>query len=92
MIIAQYVLIKCDQEHGKHTVEKFSYVSRTPSRSCAICLDATQGLFDWEVALHADTNIPRSPLIDRLLMAANVRNMALQVASKPLVRRELVEA
>jgi len=80
ILIAEYVLIKCDQEHNKHVVEKFSYVSRTPMRSCAICLDMTQGLFDWEIELLKDIPKTNNDHLDRLMLAANVHNVTRTLA------------
>lgn len=72
--VASYVLYKCNTQHTKHVVEKFSYVKRDPLRSCAFCVDAVEGLSDWEINLLSD--IPDFSISDRLLMAANIRNMA----------------
>jgi hypothetical protein len=74
ILVAKLMLVKCEQDHAKHTVEKFSYVKRDPLRSCAFCIDYVEGLADWEINLLADTGFKPS---DRLLMASNLRNMAL---------------
>jgi hypothetical protein len=73
IIVAKLMLIKCEQDHTKHEVEKFSYVKRDPLRSCAFCVDKVEGFADWEIELLKDTNFTVS---DRHLMAANLRNMA----------------
>ena len=73
IIIAKFMLIKCEQEHNKHVIEKFSYVKRDPLRSCAICVDKVEGFFDWEFDLLKDSNVD----VSRQFMAANVHNMAL---------------
>lgn len=74
-LIAKAILIKCEQDHTKHTVEKFSYVKREPLRSCATCVDMVEGLFDWEIELLKD--IPDFHVSPRLLMASHIRNSAM---------------
>jgi len=74
IIVAKFMLIKCEQEHNKHTIEKFSYVKREPHRSCAFCVDKVEGFADWEIELLRDTTFT---IPDRHLMAANIHNMAL---------------
>jgi len=75
IIVAKFMLIKCEQDHGKHTIEEFSYVKRYPLRSCALCIDMVEGLSDWEIELLKD--VPDFKISERHLMAANIRNMAL---------------
>lgn len=76
ILVAKLMLIKCEQDHTKHEVEKFSYVKREPLRSCAFCVDWVEGMSDWEINLIRDT-WPDFNLSEKHLMAANLRNTAL---------------
>jgi len=75
ILIAKLTLIKCEQDHGKHVKEEFSFIKRDPLRSCAICIDMVQGISDWEIQLLLDSPNPILP--ERLMMASNIRNMAI---------------
>jgi hypothetical protein len=74
-LIAKVILIKCEEDHKKHTIEKFSYVKRDALRSCATCVDMVEGLSDWEIELLKD--IPDFHISPRLLMASHIRNSAM---------------
>ena len=74
--VAEYVLYQCDTQHNKHIGVKFSYVKREPLRSCAFCVDAVEGLTDWELELLKDVKFGY-PTSERHAMAANVRDIAL---------------
>lgn len=76
ILVAKLMLIKCEQDHGKHEIEKFSYVKKEPLRSCAFCIDYVEGVSDWEINLIQDP-WPDYKLSQKHLMAANLRNMAL---------------
>ena len=75
ILIAKLTLIKCEQDHGKHIKEEFSFIKRDPLRSCAICVDMVEGLSDWEIALLLEG--PNPIRFERQMLAANIRNAAI---------------